>query len=199
MAVIESSLYVQELATDIGDVMINKCFCTRRNPINISAAAIYLACQLEDKRKTHAEICKVTGLRPSGKDEAETNENSSEIHAAVLNQLPHFRKPWLPFWATWLSAGDKNQPIIQGDVNEPQPSCPEFAQKGDMSKIDKKGASSSSLSSSQFSNPAPSNVSTSTWPFRSPPSSGPSLNLPIVHPPKLPPGYAELKGLRSQN
>lgn len=42
--------------------MINKCFCTRRNPISISAAAIYLACQLEDKRKTQAEICKVTGL-----------------------------------------------------------------------------------------------------------------------------------------
>lgn len=52
----------QELATHIGEVVINKCFCTRRNPISISAAAIYLACQLEDKRKTQAEICKVTGL-----------------------------------------------------------------------------------------------------------------------------------------
>ncbi|CAN1225166.1 Plant-specific TFIIB-related protein 1 [Linum perenne] len=53
---------LQELATHIGEVVINKCFCTRRNPISISAAAIYLACQLEDKRKTQAEICKVTGL-----------------------------------------------------------------------------------------------------------------------------------------
>ncbi|PKI78571.1 hypothetical protein CRG98_001043 [Punica granatum] len=52
----------QVLATHIGEVVINKCFCTRRNPISISAAAIYLACQLEDKRKTQAEICKVTGL-----------------------------------------------------------------------------------------------------------------------------------------
>ncbi|RWR74273.1 plant-specific TFIIB-related protein 1-like protein [Cinnamomum micranthum f. kanehirae] len=52
----------QSLATHIGEVVINKCFCTRRNPISISAAAIYLACQLEDKRKTQAEICKVTGL-----------------------------------------------------------------------------------------------------------------------------------------
>lgn len=43
-------------------MVVNKCFCTRRNPISISAAAIYLACQLEDKRKTQAEICKVTGL-----------------------------------------------------------------------------------------------------------------------------------------
>ncbi|KAI0493146.1 hypothetical protein KFK09_027422 [Dendrobium nobile] len=53
---------LQELAAHIGEVVINKCFCTRRNPISISAAAIYLACQLEDKRKTQAEICKVTGL-----------------------------------------------------------------------------------------------------------------------------------------
>ncbi|MQL83365.1 hypothetical protein Taro_015850 [Colocasia esculenta] len=52
----------QDLAAHIGEVVINKCFCTRRNPISISAAAIYLACQLEDKRKTQAEICKVTGL-----------------------------------------------------------------------------------------------------------------------------------------
>ncbi|KAJ1264951.1 hypothetical protein BS78_08G040000 [Paspalum vaginatum] len=52
----------QELAAHIGEVVVNKCFCTRRNPISISAAAIYLACQLEDKRKTQAEICKVTGL-----------------------------------------------------------------------------------------------------------------------------------------
>ncbi|CAG7886153.1 unnamed protein product, partial [Brassica rapa] len=50
----------QELATHIGEVVINKCFCTRRNPISISAAAIYLACQLEDKRNTQAEICKIT-------------------------------------------------------------------------------------------------------------------------------------------
>ncbi|KOM45133.1 hypothetical protein LR48_Vigan06g043900 [Vigna angularis] len=54
--------FFKELATHIGEVVINKCFCTRRNPISISAAAIYLACQLEDKRKTQAEICKVTGL-----------------------------------------------------------------------------------------------------------------------------------------
>ncbi|KAI3785280.1 hypothetical protein L1987_44397 [Smallanthus sonchifolius] len=54
--------FFQELATHIGEVVINKCFCTRRNPISISAAAIYLASQLEDKRKTQAEICKVTGL-----------------------------------------------------------------------------------------------------------------------------------------
>ncbi|XVE82649.1 hypothetical protein DITRI_Ditri16bG0022900 [Diplodiscus trichospermus] len=51
-----------ELATHIGEVVINECFCSCRNPIGISAAAIYLACQLEDKCKSQAEICKVTGL-----------------------------------------------------------------------------------------------------------------------------------------
>ncbi|OMO52892.1 Transcription factor TFIIB [Corchorus olitorius] len=53
---------VQELATHIGEVVTNKCFYTRRNPISISTAAIYLAWQLEDKHRTQVEICKVTGL-----------------------------------------------------------------------------------------------------------------------------------------
>ncbi|XWS45395.1 hypothetical protein CRYUN_Cryun15aG0132900 [Craigia yunnanensis] len=268
----------QELATHIGEVVINKCFCTRRNPISISAAAIYLACQLEDKRKTQAEICKVTGLtevtlrkvykellenwddllpsnytpavppekafptttiatsrssvprvdpidmtsssdrdkqqdsksnkpnetaepglKARGKDDAESNSNSSGIHATMLNWPPHLRQPWLQFGAPGVrTAGDKNQTIIRGDINEPQPNCPELEQKGDMSKIDTKGASSS-LRPSQFPNTPSSNVNTITWPFRSPPSSGSSPNMPIVHPPKLPPGYAELKGPGRQN
>ncbi|CAA3021977.1 plant-specific TFIIB-related 1 [Olea europaea subsp. europaea] len=41
---------------------MNRCFCTRRNPISIFAATIYLVCQLEDKRKTQTKICKVIGL-----------------------------------------------------------------------------------------------------------------------------------------
>ncbi|GLJ29927.1 hypothetical protein SUGI_0591680 [Cryptomeria japonica] len=61
-SLLQLSKTTQDLATHIGEVVINKCFCTRRNPISISAAAIYLACQLEDKRKTQAEICKATGL-----------------------------------------------------------------------------------------------------------------------------------------
>ncbi|MBA0686696.1 hypothetical protein Goari_014284, partial [Gossypium aridum] len=268
----------QELATHIGEVVINKCFCTRRNPISISAAAIYLACQLEDKRKTQAEICKVTGLtevtlrkvykellenwddllpsnytpavppekafptttiatgrssvprvdsidlsstadrdkqqdskpiKPNdvteaglqarGKDDAENNGNSSGTHAAMLNRPPHFRQPWLQFGAPNVrTVGDKNQTTIGGDISEAQPSCPESEQKVDMPKIDTKGASSS-LRPSQFSSSPASNVSTITWPFRSPASSGPSPNMPIVHPPKLPPGFAELKGSGTQN
>ncbi|KAG4121209.1 hypothetical protein ERO13_D11G191800v2 [Gossypium hirsutum] len=268
----------QELATHIGEVVINKCFCTRRNPISISAAAIYLACQLEDKRKTQAEICKVTGLtevtlrkvykellenwddllpsnytpavppekafptttiatgrssvprvdsidlsstadrdkqqdskpiKPNdvseaglqarGKDDAENNGNSSGTHAAMLNRPPHFRQPWLQFGAPNVrTVGDKNQTTIGGDISEAQPSCPESEQKVDMPKIDTKGASSS-LRPSQFSSSPAANVSTITWPFRSPVSSGPSPNMPIVHPPKLPPGFAELKGSGTQN
>ncbi|TYJ10324.1 hypothetical protein E1A91_A11G200200v1 [Gossypium mustelinum] len=269
---------LQELATHIGEVVINKCFCTRRNPISISAAAIYLACQLEDKRKTQAEICKVTGLtevtlrkvykellenwddllpsnytpavppekafptttiatgrssvprvdsidlsstadrdkqqdskpiKPNdvseaglqarGKDDAENNGNSSGTHAAMLNRPPHFRQPWLQFGAPGVrTVGDKNQTTIGGDIREAQPSCPESEHKVDMPKTDTKGASSS-LRPSQFSSSPASNVSTITWPFRSPASSGPSPNMPIVHPPKLPPGFAELKGSGTQN
>lgn len=270
-------IFFQELATHIGEVVINKCFCTRRNPISISAAAIYLACQLEDKRKTQAEICKVTGLtevtlrkvykellenwddllpsnytpavppekafptttiatgrssgprvdpidlssverdkqqdsKPNkqietlepglqarGKDDAESNGNPSGTHTAMLNRPPHYRQPWLQFGppGVW-TAGDRNQTIVRADINEAQTSCPELEQKGDKPKIDSKGATSS-LRPSQFSTTPASNVSTITWPFRSPPSSGPTPNMPIVHPPKLPPGYAELKGPGSQN
>ncbi|XP_039010510.1 plant-specific TFIIB-related protein 1-like [Hibiscus syriacus] len=70
--------------------------------------------------------------------------------------------------------------------------------KVDVPKTDTKGGSSS-LRQSQFSSTPASNVSTTTWPFHSPPSSSPSPNMPIVHPPKLPPSYAEVKGPGSQN
>ncbi|BFI23434.1 hypothetical protein AXG93_1913s1450 [Marchantia polymorpha subsp. ruderalis] len=60
--ILQLSQNTQKLATHIGEVVLDKSFCTRRNPISISAAAIYLACHLEDKRKTQTEICKATGL-----------------------------------------------------------------------------------------------------------------------------------------
>uniref|UniRef100_A0ACD5XHN2 Uncharacterized protein n=1 Tax=Avena sativa TaxID=4498 RepID=A0ACD5XHN2_AVESA len=81
----------QELAAHIGEVVVNKCFCTRRNPISISAAAIYLACQLEDKRKTQAEICKVTGL---------TEVTLRKVYKELLENwddlLPHNYTPATP-------------------------------------------------------------------------------------------------------
>eukprot|EP00013_Stygamoeba_regulata_P003742 CAMPEP_0177629116 /NCGR_PEP_ID=MMETSP0447-20121125/496_1 /TAXON_ID=0 /ORGANISM="Stygamoeba regulata, Strain BSH-02190019" /LENGTH=693 /DNA_ID=CAMNT_0019130415 /DNA_START=206 /DNA_END=2285 /DNA_ORIENTATION=+ len=47
------------VATHIGTVMFNKNYCSRRNPMSISAAALYLASQLQEDE---TEICKVTGL-----------------------------------------------------------------------------------------------------------------------------------------
>lgn len=61
-SILELEKPTQDLATHIGEVVMDKSFCTRRNPISISAAAIYLSCQLEDKRKTQTEICKATAL-----------------------------------------------------------------------------------------------------------------------------------------
>ncbi|KAL2651245.1 hypothetical protein R1flu_019373 [Riccia fluitans] len=61
-SILQLNQSTQKLATHIGEVVLDKSFCTRRNPVSISAAAIYLACHLEDKRKTQTEICKATGL-----------------------------------------------------------------------------------------------------------------------------------------
>lgn len=245
----------QELATHIGEVVINKCFCTRRNPISISAAAIYLACQLEDKRKTQAEICKVTGLTevtlrkvykellenwddllPSNytpavppekafptttistnrsafpkvdpmvdailakerqhhqldgklnKPEAAEGSNQfrckDEVDNTGLVNRPVFRQPWLQFGPSGS----------RGDMNEAQ-----LDQKGDIQKVDFKGAASS-LRPAQVSGSMSSSVSTITWPFRPPVSSGLASSMPVVlPPPKLPPGHAEIRGTGNQN
>ncbi|GLU13709.1 hypothetical protein SLE2022_303250 [Rubroshorea leprosula] len=260
----------QELATHIGEVVINKCFCTRRNPISISAAAIYLACQLEDKRKTQAEICKVTGLTevtlrkvykellenwddllpsnytpavPPEKafptttiatsrsslpkadpidvpilDKEKTQDSKSNKPIEVtdpINQVrikedvennvsaisrPLFRQPWLQFGPSGArTTGEKNPSASRGELNEAQPNHQELDQKGDIQKIDYKGAPSS-LRPSQLSSAPSSTVSTITWPFRPPPSPGPSPSTPVVvHPPKLPPGHAELRGTGNHN
>lgn len=264
----------QELATHIGEVVINKCFCTRRNPISISAAAIYLACQLEDKRKTQAEICKVTGLTevtlrkvykellenwddllPSnytpavppekafpttaistsrssaprvdsvevnsveknkplesktnkssevydanlqgkGKEDVERNDNSSGAHTAP-NRQPPFRQPWLQFGSPGVRiAGEKTR----GDVIEAQSNHQVLEQKVDKQPNDKDQKTAvTSFKPSQFSNGAAPTTSTIAWPFQPSASSGSSLAVPIIHPPKLPPGYAEIKGTGGQN
>ncbi|XP_059293233.1 plant-specific TFIIB-related protein 1 isoform X2 [Lycium ferocissimum] len=102
---------LQELATHIGEVIINKCFCTRRNPISISAAAIYLACQLEDKRKTQAEICKVTGL---------TEVTLRKVYKELLENwddlLPSSYKPVVPpekaFPTATIATGRSSTPRV---------------------------------------------------------------------------------------
>lgn len=52
----------KRLAIGIAENALQKNICARRNPVSISAAAIYLACQLDGVRKTQTEICKATSL-----------------------------------------------------------------------------------------------------------------------------------------
>ncbi|GAY42733.1 hypothetical protein CUMW_069150 [Citrus unshiu] len=251
----------QVLATHIGEVVINKCFCTRRNPISISAAAIYLACQLEDKRKTQAEICKVTGLtevtlrkvykellenwddllpsnytpavppekafptttitsgraptvkvdsgevtsvdkdkQPETKSikvneviETESNGPNADAdgaHAPTLKRPSPFSQPWLHFAASNIrTTGEKNQIVVQGDINEVQPGHQDLDQKLDE---DTKPATTT-LRPSQFPCTPVSTVTSLTWPFRPPPSMA-TASFQVVDPPKLQPGHIELKG-----
>ncbi|KAJ6801932.1 uncharacterized protein M6B38_192675 [Iris pallida] len=121
----------QELAAHIGEVVINKCFCTRRNPISISAAAIYLACQLEDKRKTQAEICKVTGL---------TEVTLRKVYKELLENwddlLPPNYTPAVPpekaFPMTAISTGRSSTPKV--DIEIPQPNIHQDKEKVSESK-----------------------------------------------------------------
>lgn len=251
----------QVLATHIGEVVINKCFCTRRNPISISAAAIYLACQLEDKRKTQAEICKVTGLtevtlrkvykellenwddllpsnytpavppekafptttitsgraptvkvdsgevtsvdkdkQPETKSikineviETESNGPNADAdgaHAPTLKRPSPFSQPWLHFAASNIrTTGERNQIVVQGDIDEVQPGHQDLDQKLDE---DTKPATTT-LRPSQFPCTPVSTVTSLTWPFRPPPSMA-TASFQVVDPPKLQPGHIELKG-----
>eukprot|EP00177_Eucheuma_denticulatum_P002844 GFKZ01005095.1.p1 GENE.GFKZ01005095.1~~GFKZ01005095.1.p1 ORF type:complete len:713 (-),score=123.00 GFKZ01005095.1:445-2583(-) len=52
----------KRLAIGIAENALQKNICSRRNPVSISAAAIYLACQLDGVRKTQTEICRATSL-----------------------------------------------------------------------------------------------------------------------------------------
>ncbi|KAG1342153.1 plant-specific TFIIB-related protein 1 [Cocos nucifera] len=107
----------QELAAHIGEVIVNKCFCTRRNPISISAAAIYLACQLEDKRKTQAEICKVMGLTEVTlrKVYKESLENWDDL--LPPNYIPAV-PPEKAFPMTAISSGRSSTPKIDEEVEK---------------------------------------------------------------------------------
>lgn len=50
----------RNLAIGIAEKAMQNNICSRRNPPSISAAAIYLACQLDGIRKTQMEICRAT-------------------------------------------------------------------------------------------------------------------------------------------
>lgn len=232
--------------------MINKCFCTRRNPISISAAAIYLACQLEDKRKTQAEICKITGLtevtlrkvykellenwddllpsnytpavppekafptttisttrsttpRPAvdppepsfvdrdNKPSVKPAETSDPVHHHQHkgkednnNKQPKFSQPWLFGTASVMNPGEM---ISESATHNAM----------DFDKQQQLGDKDTTLpiylrQHNQFPSNQSSSISTINWSFRPSVSHGSSINLPVVHPPKLPPGYAEIRG-----
>ncbi|XP_050363354.1 plant-specific TFIIB-related protein 1 [Argentina anserina] len=257
----------QKLATHIGEVVINKCFCTRRNPISISAAAIYLACQLEDKRKTQAEICKVTGLtevtlrkvykellenwddllpsnytpavpperafpttviasgrssapkvdlpelpiyldrekqpeirpdkpnegldmnlEPTEEDDYDSRGNTQAAQPQVMNLSALLWQTQVPFVNTGTAAVLKSQNIAAGMDNDVPQRIQNLEQKLDK---DTKGSSSSRNSAS--------GASSLTRQFRYPPSPGSSPNVQYLLPPKLGPGYTELRGSRGQS
>lgn len=90
-SILELEKSTQDLATHIGEVVMNKSFCTRRNPISISAAAIYLSCQLEDKRKTQTEICKATALT-----EVTLRKVYKELLENINDLLPAHYTPAVP-------------------------------------------------------------------------------------------------------
>jgi transcription initiation factor TFIIB len=51
---------VEKLASHIQDSVLKMALFQRRNPASISAASIYMACMLEEKKKTQTEICRAT-------------------------------------------------------------------------------------------------------------------------------------------
>lgn len=71
--------------------MISRNLCTRRNPISISAAAIYMSCLLEDKSRTQAEICKATGL-----SEVTLRKVFRELSKNLDDLLPPYYQPKVP-------------------------------------------------------------------------------------------------------
>ncbi|XP_050128229.1 plant-specific TFIIB-related protein 1 [Malus sylvestris] len=247
----------QKLATHIGEVVINKCFCTRRNPISISAAAIYLACQLEDKRKTQAEICKVTGL---------TEVTLRKVYKELLENwddlLPSNYTPAVPperaFPTTVIASGRSssskvdfvdlplylerekllerkpNKPNEGLDMNIPPLVCKEeYERKGNsqgpmnqsttfwQSQVPY-GTSDLKTAGQKYENgvegmdtdepqpnqqpnpthtinPPSSGACPVTRQFRCPSTSSPSPNVMYVLPPKLAPGYTELRSSGGQN
>ncbi|CAI9110746.1 OLC1v1010822C1 [Oldenlandia corymbosa var. corymbosa] len=171
----------QELATHIGEVVINKCFCTRRNPISISAAAIYLACQLEDKRKTQAEICKVTGLTEVTlrKVYKELLENWDDLLPSNYNPVvpPEKAFPMASIASVGNAAGgcsnDKTLDVRAMEIDTKRHMPVEWQIRSDEKFI-------SSARPVQFSAPA-SSTSSLSWPLHSPARLGASPSTQIMH------------------
>lgn len=236
-----------------------------------------MACQLEDKRKTQAEICKVTGLtevtlrkvykellenwddllpsnytpavpperafpttviasgrtsatkadlaeatasldrekQPEAKPNNKPNEVTDMIHQArvkedveskgnargahnpLLNRSTIIWQTQHPFGTSGLrTVGDKSQNIVQGmEIDEAQSNHQQLEQKIEKETKD----ITNSPKQTQLSSPLASSSSLATRQFRPPSPLGPSPSVQFLQPPKLAPGYTELKGSGGQN
>lgn len=105
--ILELEKSTQDLATHIGDVFMNRSFCTRRNPISISAGAIYLSCQLEDKRKTQTEICKATALT-----EVTLRKVYKELLENIGDLLPANYSPVVPLEKAFPGLGSSSSRVL---------------------------------------------------------------------------------------
>lgn len=77
----------QRLAIAIAEKALQNNICSRRNPLSVSAAAIYFACQLDGVRKTQTEIRQATTLT-----EVTLRKVYKELHQEHTSLLPDWYK-----------------------------------------------------------------------------------------------------------
>lgn len=75
----------RKLAIALAENAMQNNVCSRRNQGSISAAAIYLACQLEEIRKTQAEICRATTV---------TEVTLRKVHKELLSERDSIIPDW---------------------------------------------------------------------------------------------------------
>lgn len=128
----------------------------------------------------------------------ETSDHTYQQPKGKEDKQPKFRQPWLFGTASVMNPGEM--------ISEPaKPNAMDY-EKHQVDKQqqqplgDKETLPVYLRQHNQFpSNTSPSTgISTINWSFRPSGSPGSSSNLPVVHPPKLPPGYAEIRGSGSQ-
>lgn len=75
----------KKLAIAIAENAIQNSVCSRRNQGSISAAAIYLACQMDEIRKTQAEICRATTV---------TEVTLRKVHKELISKRDEIVPDW---------------------------------------------------------------------------------------------------------
>lgn len=102
----------QRLAVGIAENALQNNICSRRNPVSISVAALYLACQLEGVRRTQTEIYRATNI---------TEVTLRKVHRELSKEL----KIVTPAWYRSIQNGEKDStssevqklPDSDGDAN----------------------------------------------------------------------------------